>query len=133
MDGSSGPETKVQHGIVINTNLHCFVRLICLPIRSILRWLSCFFAERGCPHPTEVQWTLRTAASRRAAISGSFLRLSLFLLGRGIPVRPGTMLRERKPLGALMGCDLMLNSNKNEFSPTKRIYVLAGEVWHGRK
>ena len=33
----------------------------------------------------------------------------------------------------LMECDLMLNSNKNEFAPAGWIHVLAGEVWHGRK
>ena len=36
MDGSSEPETKVRHGTAINACLHCFVRLIDLPIRSIL-------------------------------------------------------------------------------------------------
>jgi len=47
MDGSSGPETKVHRGTATDARLHCFVRLICLPLRSILRLRPSFFAERG--------------------------------------------------------------------------------------
>jgi hypothetical protein len=38
-------------------HLHCFVRLTCLPLGSILPLRACFFRETGCPHPTEVHWT----------------------------------------------------------------------------
>src|SRR6266511_5635662 len=46
MDGSSGPETKVHRGTATKARLHCFVRLICLPLRSILRLRPSFFPER---------------------------------------------------------------------------------------
>jgi hypothetical protein len=70
MDGSSGPETKVQRGIVGHTTLHCFVRLMRLPIHSILPLRSCFFAERGCTHSPMVQWTGRYAARFVSGFSG---------------------------------------------------------------
>jgi hypothetical protein len=57
-------------------------------------------------------WTLGTAASRRAPrfASGSFLRLSLFPLGRGSPVRSSAMLRERKPLGGVAVLEILSNT-----------------------
>src|SRR5688572_7767030 len=60
MDGSSGPETKVHRGTATKARLHCFVRLICLPLRSILRLRSCFFAERGRSRSPEVHLTAGT-------------------------------------------------------------------------
>src|SRR5215211_7810360 len=46
LDGSSGAETQVQRGRATKAHLHCFVRLLRLPIRSILPLRLCFFAER---------------------------------------------------------------------------------------
>src|SRR6266542_1615068 len=74
MDGSSGPETKVHRGTATVASLHCFVRLMCLPLRSLLRLRPSFFPERGRSlfSGGAPDWQVR------AAFKGSFLALGLY-------------------------------------------------------
>ena len=49
-----------HRGTATNVRLHCFVRLIYLPLRSILRLRPSFFPERGRSRSPEVHWTAGT-------------------------------------------------------------------------
>ncbi|HET8671631.1 MAG TPA: hypothetical protein VFM05_13715, partial [Candidatus Saccharimonadales bacterium] len=83
MDGSSGPETKVHRGTATKARLPCFVRLICLPLRSILPLPLCFFEERERSRSPEMH---PTSGIRR--VFGSFQSLGRIPFLRIIQARP---------------------------------------------